>query len=186
MAQDATQVRVGVTGALYTAPLGTSFPTATGTAWPAGWVDLGLLDDGGTPEVTPTRDVKDINAWQKFFPVRTVKTAEGMEWKFTLIQKSGTSLKLAFGGGTVASLGGGDYRFSPPAASFIDERMVGLEVDDGSIIDRFILARCFVTDTGAIAFKKDEAVSFQLTVRGLEPASGNRWELISNDPALAS
>lgn len=186
MTQDASQVRVGVTGAVYMAPLGTTFPTATGTAWPAGWVDLGIIDDDATPEVTPSRDTADIMGWQQFFPIRTVKTADGMEWTFTLIQKSGTTLKLAFGGGSVASLGGGDYRFSPPAASFIDEHMFGIEVDDGAIIDRFIMARGIVTDTGAIPFKKDEAVKFALTVRGLSPTSGNRWELISNDPAMAS
>lgn len=186
MAQDTTQVRVGVTGAVYQAPLGTAFPTATGTAWPAGWVDLGLIDESKTPEITPTRSTKDILAWQQFFPVRTVKTADGAEWKFTLIQKSGTNLKLAFGGGTITSLGGGDYRFAPPAASAIDEHMFGIEVDDGAIIDRYILGRGIVITTGNINFKRDQAVAFELTVRGLSPATGNRWELISNDPAMAT
>lgn len=185
MAQDTAQVRVGVTGDVYVAPLATTVPVDVG-AWPAGWVNLGLLDEDAPPELAPSREVADIRAWQKFFPVRSVKTSEGMEYTFTLIQKSGTNLKLAFGGGAVASLGGGIYRYTPPAASFIDERMLGIEVVDGSIIDRFIARRAFVVDTGGITFRKDEAVAFPLTVRVLEPTSGERWEIISNDAAMAS
>ncbi len=184
MSEDTTQVRVGITGKLYIAALATTVPTTTAGAW-TGWSDLGLLADDASPEVTPIRASKDIMAWQRFFPVRTVKTEDGMQWTFTLIQKSGTTLKLAFGGGTIASLGGGDYRFTPAASSFVDERMFGLEVTDGAVIDRFVLRRGTVVNTGAIPFKKDDAVKFPLTVKGLEPSSGERWELISNDPAMA-
>lgn len=185
MPQDTSQVRVGVTGSVWVAPLATTVPVDV-AAWPAGWVDLGLLDEEATPELTPTRDITDIRAWQRFFPVRSVKTSEGMEYTFTLIQKSGTNLKLAFGGGTVTNLGGGIYRYTPPAAGFIDERMLGIEVIDGSVTDRFIARRAYVVDTGTITFSKVAAVSFPLTVRVLEPTSGERWELISNDTAMAS
>lgn len=186
MPEDTSQVRVGITGSLLVAPLGTTVPITTAGAWAAGWVNLGLLDEDSSPELSPSRDITDIRAWQKSFPVRSVKTSDGMEITFALIQKSGTNLKLAFGGGAVASLGGGDYRYTPPAASFIDERMIGIEVVDGSVIDRFIARRAIVTDTGSIPFKKDEAVKFPLTVKVLEPATGERWELVSNDPAMAS
>lgn len=185
MAQDASQVRVGISGSFYTAPLGTTVPTTTAAAWPAGWVDMGLIDDDAQPEMTPSREIAPIKAWQKFFPVRLVKTDEGMEWKIALIQKSGTTLKLSFGGGTIVALGGGDYRFTPPAPAFIDERMCGLEIVDGTVIDRFILRRGFVSTTDTIPFKQDEAVKFALTITGMEPSAGERWELISNDPAMA-
>lgn len=184
MSQDTSQVRVGITGDLYVAPLGTTVPVTTAGAW-TGWTNMGILDEEASPELTPNRSVTDIMGWQKFFPVRSVKTADGMQWTFTLIQRSGTTLKLAFGGGAIAPLGGGDYRYTPAAAAFIDERMFGLEVTDGSIIDRYILRRGFVVDTGAVPFKKNQAVKFPLTVRALEPSSGERWELVSNDPAMA-
>lgn len=185
MPQDTSQVRVGVTGDIYVAPLGTTVPVDVG-AWPAGWVNLGLLDEDAPADMMPTRDITDIRAWQRLLPVRSVRTSEVMQYSFTLIQKSGTNLKLAFGGGAVAALGGGIFRFTPPAASFIDERMVGIEVVDGSIIDRYIARRAYLMDIGTVSFRKDQAVAFPLTMMVLEPASGERWEIISNDAAMAS
>lgn len=185
---DATQVRVGVTGKLLVAPVGTTAPANTSGGWPAGWVDLGYGEDGGPPaEVRPNQTTKDFKGWQDYYPVRTVSTDRAMEWIFKLIQKSGTNLKLAFGGGTITSLGGGDYKFVPPAASFVDERAFGLEVTDGSIIDRFVLTRGLVSALAPVQFRKDDIVKFDLTIKALAPPSGSDpWTLISNDPAMAS
>lgn len=184
MAQDTSQIRVGLTGSVLVAPLATAVPTTTAGAW-TGWTDVGILDQEAPPDLVPAREVTNIMGWGRMFPVRSVKTAEGMEFTFTLIQKSGTTLKLAFGGGSVASLGGGDYRYTPPAATFVDERMIGIELVDGSIIDRYIARRAFVVNTGTIPFRQNAAVKFPLTVRVLEPSSGERWELVSNDAAMA-
>lgn len=187
MAQDPAQVRVGITGALYVAPVGTTVPTTIVGAWPAGWVDVGLLDDDAMPSMTPTRETVDIGAWQKRRPVRTIEKSRQEEWKVSLIQRTGTVMKLAFSGGTVTPLGGGEYKYTPPAEGTVDERAFGLEVIDGAITDRYVLRRGFVTDTGEIMFAKDDATKFALTVRTLEPSSGAAWELMaSNDAALAS
>lgn len=185
MALDATQTRVGVFGRLYVAPVGTAPPAATATAWPAGWVDLGYLTEDG-PKLSPQVASKDVKAWQSFFPVRTIVTERGLDVAFKLEQRNGTILKLAFGGGTVTALGGGDYKYAPPAASFIDERAFGIEVDDGTIIDRYLCYRGVVKDVGDLTFKKDEATTYDLKASLLAPATGDLWNLISNDPAMAS
>jgi len=185
MASNASQVRVGITGTLYRAPKLTAGPATTAAAWAAAWVELGYLTVDG-PELIPTVVNKDIDAWQTSFPVRTVNTAHGMEWKFTLLQRNGTNLKLAMGGGTITALGAGDYRYDPPAPGYVDEMALGLEVVDGSIIDRYILDRAMVTTLAAIPFKKDDAVKFTINVKALEANAGQPWRLISNDPALAS
>jgi len=185
MATDASQVRVGVTGKLLVAALGTTLPTDVATAWAAGWTDLGYLDPKGLG-MKPTITKKDIPAWQSFYPVRSVVTSRGLEWKFRMIQKTGTTLKLSYGGGSVSSLGGGIYKFVPPTPTVIDERAFGLEVTDGSIIDRYYIQRAIVTDTAEIVFQNDDAEGFELTLTTLNPAAGNPWELISNDPAMAA
>lgn len=187
MAQDTLEVRAGVSGALYVGAVGATAPTNTTDAWGADWTDLGLLSDQG-PTVQPSMTTKDFPAWQEFFPVRTTVTARGMEWKFVLIQKNGTNLKLAFGGGTITSLGGDEYKYEPPATQDIDYRAFGLEVQDGAIIDRYILERGLVVAINAVPFRKDELVQFDLTVRAAAApgASDIPWYLISNDTAMAS
>lgn len=182
---DSTQVRVGIAGKFYVAPVGTTAPSNTGSAWPGGWVDLGYLTDDG-PALKPTRDTKDIPAWQSYFPVRTIRTSEGQEWTIPLLQRNGSILKLAFGGGSVTALGGGDYRYSPPTPGTVDERAFGIEVVDGSIIDRYVMQRGMVKDLGDVSFKRDEATMFELTIATLSPSSGDVWQVISNDSAMAS
>lgn len=189
MGQDTSQLRVGLTGAIYLAPVGTAEPDATLGAWPAGWVDLGLVDEDGMPEFTPSTDVTPHRLWQKTFPGRYDVTGRSAELTFTLAQKTGTNLKLAFGGGTITALAApGDFKYAPPAPTAgLYEKAVGLEVVDGAIIDRYVLRRAFVSDVGAIEFKKDTLTKFPLTVSPMEPDAGDVWVLAaSNDPALAS
>jgi hypothetical protein len=184
MSLDATQVRVGVSGHLYSAAVGTSFPTTTAGAW-TGFTDAGYLTPDG-PSVAPSVTSQDIETWQSQFPLRTIQTGRPIDIKGVLQQTTGTNLKLAFGGGTVSSLGGGDYKYVPPALGFVDEHALGLEVIDGTFIYRFTFFRTLVKDVGEIVFKKDEEVKFDLTFSLLQPASGNAFEIISNDPALAA
>lgn len=181
---DNTQVRVGVTGRLYVAPVGTAFPASTAASWTS-FVDLGYLAEPG-PSMTPSIDTSDVMAWQSYFPVRTVATARGMEWKFTLLQTSGTTLKLAFGGGTITSLGGGDYKYDPAAPGTVDERALGLEITDGSIIQRWLNDRAILSDIGDVSAAKDSNIGYEVTFRSLDSNSGKPWRVISNDAAFNS
>lgn len=182
MAQDATQVRVGVSGRLYVAPVGTAFPTTTAGPW-TGFVDVGLLAEPG-PAMAASVNTTDVMAWQAYFPVRTVNTSRGMEWKFKILQSTGTALKLSFGGGTITSLGGGDYRYDPPAPGVVDERALGLEVNDGAFIYRWLNDRAILASIGDVSMAKDASISYDLSFRSLDSNSGKPWRLITNDAAM--
>lgn len=182
MAQDATQVRVGVSGRLYVAPVGTAFPASTAAAW-TGFTDVGLLDAPG-PAMGAGIATSDIMAWQAYFPVRTVSTGRTMEWKFKLLQTTGTNLKLAFGGGTITSLGGGDYKYDPPAPGVVDERALGLEVIDGSLIYRWLNDRAILASIADVSASKDAAIMYDLVFRCLDSNLGKPWRLISNDASM--
>lgn len=185
---DATQVRSAVTGKLLMAPVGNAKPTDTASAWPAGWVDLGYADDSGPPaEMQPGWTTKPILGWQSFYEVRELITGRTLDLVFKLIQKNGTNLKLAFGGGTITALGGGDFKYVPPATSFVDEHAFGIEISDGTIIDRCFIDRGLVSKVDSIPFRKDDAIKFGLTISVLAPTGSNDpWNWISNDPAMAS
>lgn len=182
---DYTEVRVGATGQIYIAPVGTTAPTTTVGQWPAGWIPLGSITEDG-PSMTPSMDVSEIKEWQSLYPIRRVVNGRGLDWKFKVQQRNQTTFLLAFGGGTIAETAPGStvFTYTPPSAAFIDERAFGLEVQDGSIIDRYILTRGMVTNIGDITFKRDEATGFELTVSALGSGSTQPWSAIFGDIAM--
>lgn len=185
MAIDTDEIRVGATGTLYSAPIGSTAPTTTVGGWDAAWTDLGALSEDG-PSITPSMDVSEIKIWQSLYAVRRIVTDRGMDWKFTLMQRNAHNFVLAMGGGAITETGVGSnvWKYVPPDASEIDERMFGIEVVENSIIDRYILARGMVTDFGEIPIRRDAPTQFELTVSVLASDDADPWVLISNDPAM--
>lgn len=182
MANDATEVRVGTTGQLFVAPLGSTPPTDTTTALDAAFVDLGYLTEDGVSLAVDTNR-EDFRAWQTTSPVRSVVTEQTLTSTFTLLQRNADNLKLAFGGGTVALSGAGpDVIFTPPPAG-VDERMFVLEVVDGDVIDRYLLHRGVPSLSGEVNFQRGELTGYEMEVTHLESDDGV-WQLITNDAAV--
>ncbi len=179
MALDATQVRVGLTGNLYTAPVGTPMPTDSTTVLAVAWKDLGYVDTDGLT-VTPNADVTGIGAWQSDYDVRRMTTKREFSTKFKLMQRNTETMLLAFGGGTVV-VAAGVSTYTPPAGSATYERAFVLEVRDGLLADRWTMYRGFPSVSGDIAFKKDEATTFDMEIGALADSVANVWKLVSND-----
>jgi hypothetical protein len=184
MAFDATQVRVGLSGHLSYAPLGTTMPTDVATVLPIAWKELGYITEDGIV-VTPNANIQDIMAWQTQYPVRRTTTSRDFTKKFKLMQRSTDSLLLAMGGGTVV-VASGVSTYTPPSTSDTFERAFVFEITDGTIIDRWCLYRGTPSISGDIVSKKDQAVLFEVDVKALADSSGNTWKLVSNDANLVA
>lgn len=182
MALDATQVRMGLTGHLYAAPVGTAMPADVTTALAAAWKELGYATEDAIA-VGASDNVSKIMAWQTQYEVRRTVVSRDQTFKFKLMQRNTENLKLAFGGGTVA-LVSGTSTYTPPNGGTSYERAFVFEVDDGAVIDRWLCYRGVATLSGDVAFKKDEAAVFDVEVGVLADATGNTWQLLSNDAAL--
>lgn len=182
MATSATNVRAGLSVVVYTAPVGTTAPTAINGSWAAGWVDLGYTSEDGV-KITPSQDTKDIGAHQTLFPVRTISVGRGYEIKFAALEAKSDVFKLAFGGGSFATAGAGaaaTATYTPPAASTVNEKALAIEMSDGTNTDRWIFPRTLITDVGDITLKKDEAVMFEMTAKVLVPSSGDIFTFLSS------
>lgn len=179
---DSNEVRVGVTGTALVAPVGTAVPTTTAGGWPAGWVPLGSISEDG-PTMTPGSDITEIKEWQSLYTIRRIANGRSLDWKFRLQQWNQTTFPLAFGGGTLTetSPGSGIFTYAPPSASFIDERMFGLEVQDGTIVQRFWLTRALVTATADVVFNRTSSSGLEVTVSALGSGSTQPWAAVFAD-----
>jgi hypothetical protein len=176
---DATQVRVGVTGNIYKASIGTALPTNL-DALPAEWIELGYTEKLPNRNVNTTR--VQFTPAQSLVPVREVITGQMITETFTCWQTNADTLKLAYGGGTVTA-GSGDLRiFDPPATLTVSEGIFVYDIIDGDIVDRVILKRASYSLGGDISRNKDGVTGYPITLMHLAPADGSAsWRSITDD-----
>jgi len=180
MALNCAEVRVGLTGHLYSAPIGTAMPTTVTAAVPTPWVELGYTtEDGVSMSVDTTKE--DFRVWQSSSPCRSVVTEQTLTTTFTLVQRNPETLRVAFGGGTT-TVATGVATYTPPAVGLADLAFV-YEVIDGAIIDRYLLYRGNPSLTGEINFQKAEMTGYEIEITHLNSTDGV-WKLLSNDPAM--
>jgi hypothetical protein len=182
MAKTATEARIGVTGSLYKAPVGTAMPTDVTTALGVAWVELGYTETG--PKMSVDTSKESFIPWQSLSPVREVITEQTVSAAFALWQRNATTLKLAWGGGTVT--GTTTRVFTPPASPSVNEGAFVFEIVDGAIIDRYCIARASIALAGDVEFLKDKITQYELELTYLQPATGSAWTLLSNDPAIVA
>jgi len=180
---DCNEVRVGLTGHLWTAPVGTAMPTDVTTPMPTPWVDLGYTtEDGLSMSVDTNRE--DFNVWQSNSPCRSVVTSQTYTSTFTLVQRNAETLKLAFGGGEVTSSGVGVVKYTPPPAG-LAERAFVYEVIDGPITDRWLMYKGNPALTGDISFVKSDMTGYEIEITHLDTTDGV-WSLLTNDPNVVA
>jgi hypothetical protein len=178
--QDCEEVRVALTGHLYTAPVGTEMPTDTQTEPPDPWVDLGYLTEDGVSMGVDTNK-EDFTPWQSTSPCRSVVTEQTNTWTFSLMQRNADTLRLAFGGGTVAAgTLEGEWIYRPPSMGLAEAAFI-LDVEDGVIKDRWCAYRGNPALSGDVSFTKSDPTAFEIEVTLLDSVDG-RWQLIGNDP----
>lgn len=182
MSLDPTEIRLGISGHVYSAPLGTAFPADAEAAPGVGWVEHGYLTEDAV-SVALSAETTSIMAWQSLTAVRTVRTSQEFTVTFALMQRNAENLKLAFGGGTIATAGTGT-KYTPPAAHEVDERAFMFEITDGDVADRYCIKRGLAALSGDVAFVKDTAASYQMTVTALTASDGSTYTMLTNDPAV--
>jgi hypothetical protein len=174
MALDPDEVIVGTTGSVYLAPVGTSPPTDTVGAWPAGWVDLGYLSEDAVTSSFDSETV-DIMAWQADAPIFSDVTLT-QSFQFQLMQWNEDTLTWVFGGGTWTA--GPPASFAAPAKAAYDAMALGIEAVMGSKIVRWGLSRVKITELGDINIKGDEAALLDVTVKVLDNAGQSPWKIV--------
>ena len=178
---DSTETVVGGTGEVYAAPVGTPLPTSPDAALNGAFVGLGFHTEDGV-SVNKTLEVTEHGAWQTKHPIRRDRESEDFQINFSLLQWNENNVPLAFGGGEIVDLGGGGYRYNPPAeGDALDERALVADVIDGDNILRFVVPRGTITEGIESTFRSSEMSALAVAFKSLQPDDNSEaWYYMTN------
>lgn len=179
------QIRAALTGTVKYAPLGTALPTDVTTAWNAGWIDLGTIDDKGVTS-SHKKSMTAVKAWQSSMPVRQLKSGDDWTYKLNAIQMN-WAIKGLWSDAGPTTTSAGISTLTVPANAPVGEYMFGIEWHDGIYIYREFTSRGVFTDAGDITYEKGAAIMSSLTYETLPiDTTTSVITTLSNDPAMVS
>lgn len=160
MAGDTDNPRIWVGADAYTAPLASTIPTDTTTAWAAAWEALGLLSDDGASE-SRDEDTSDHYAWGGVL-IRRTRSKHTRTFTITALEENTTVFDLVEPGNSASTSGGVTTRYVRPPTPNI--RMFGLELVDGTVTKRRVIPRGEVTAVADITLSDSEITAYELTI----------------------
>lgn len=176
--QDASKVRVAVTGAVFRGLTTATAPTGTAGA-PTGFTDLGFIsDDGVEIELPDAGDAEPIRAWQNNTVVRTIRTPseDNPTWAFTMLETKIETVETYFGVTVTSTSTEGSFEFKAsnrPFHSYL------VDFVDGAELQRDYIPRGIVTSVGAHTLSNGDAQGFEVTIEAeLDSVKGynfKRW-----------
>jgi hypothetical protein len=180
-----SQIRAGITGNVKYAPLGTAVPTDVTTAWAAGWIDLGTIDDKGIADSNKL-SYTAVAGWQSAVAVRQLLKTQAPGMKFNTLQLNWATYQAWTGG--LSSLVGGVYKVSMGPAVSTTEWMLGVEFHDGSLVYRKWFNRGVFTDAADITIEKGTPIMPGLTysAMAIDPSTTDIATFLTNDTNFAS
>lgn len=177
MAGSTANPRVWLSADVYTAPVGTTAPTDTTTAFSGTWKALGLLSEDGLTEGNAST-MTSFYAWGSIL-IRNVKSKHVRTFKVTALEDNATLFALINPGSTESLAGSVTTRTvkvpAPNAQAF------AFEFKDGSVTKRIIVPRGEVTDVGDTKYSDAGIASHELTITVYPTTSGVLYTELTDD-----
>lgn len=165
MSTNASNVRVGISGAVMRGPLGATAPTGTADE-AADFTDLGWIsEDGVEIELPGEGDTTAIKGWQNGGTVRKIRTPsdDNPTWHFTMLETTKDVIETYFGVTITQTATEGKFTYKvqnrEPSAYIVD-------VIDGAELARDYIPNGIVTDVGAITYSNGDPIGYEVTVEG--------------------
>lgn len=177
-------VRVGVTGHVYAAPLGTALPDDIATPLNAAFEEVGLISEEALVEsLEVTKEL--LRAWQRPTGVRTLTTEVNWTWQFAAMETSPIVLELYYGG-ALSTVDAGISTTSIPAWPGSTEKAWVIEIEDGDVNTRFVIPKGDVTEREEINHVNTDGTMYGITVAVLGTDIDYMGYRITDDPDFAT
>lgn len=182
---ESDEILVGGATDVFTAPVGTAFPTTITTATDnfPGFNHLGYTTEDGV-KPTLARNVNDVRASQSFYPVRRVVASIDIQVEFALEQWNSETLLLALGGGTITEPTNNIFKYTPADESHIDEHALLLRTVDGDKIYLWGFTRTQNSRNFESSLVRTAEALLPIGMTVLDPGSSDAFFMLTNDPAF--
>lgn len=182
---NAQAVRVGVTGTVYVAPVGTALPTTIAGSLNAAFKSVGFISEDALTEslaITTER----LRAWQRPVGIRTLTTEVEWTFQFGMLETSPLVLDLYYGlddGTTVAS---GVATTAINAFPQSVQRAMVIEIVDGDVTTRYTIPVVEIGDREEITHNLSEGTIWGVTVNVMGSDLDDMGFRITDDPAFVA
>lgn len=175
MSNVATNVSAGkpnISGAIWTAPLGTTLPTDTQTALGADFKCLGYCSEDGLTNSTDLES-ETIKAWGGD-TVLTIQKSKDDKFKFTLLEVLNEDvLKFVYGTSNVTGTLSTGIAIKANNKD-VEERVIVIDMilrDNTS--KRIVIPDCKISELGDITYSDSDAVGYETTLACMPDSTGN-------------
>lgn len=175
-------VRVGVTGNVYVADVGTTLPTDIATALTA-FTAVGHIDPDALTEAFSVTSER-IRSWQKKAGIRTVATEVDWTFVFVAMETSPIVLELYYAGAASTTTGGISTTTVTNEPGTVSKAVV-IEIIDGLITTRYTFPVVEITERGEATHNGSAASGYELTM-SITGDAANLGYRITNDPDFAT
>lgn len=180
MALNDDAVRVGITGNVWVAPVGTALPVDVTTALNAAFVEVGhISEDALTESLEITTEL--LRTWQRPIGIRTLTTEVNWTFQFAMLETSPLNLELYYGGAQTTT-GSGVATTAIPAWPTATAKAMVIEIIDGNIITRFALPKVEIGEREEIEHINTAGTAYGVTVNVLGTSLDDMGYRITNDP----
>lgn len=177
---NADQIPITTTAQLYIASPSVTLPAAYSETLTSAWYNVGYVKEDGV-KFTTDREVTTVKSLQSFRPTLMKVTGMSEKVAFDVQQWNDVTFQLAFGGGTITSLGGGQYQYNFPTPQTAVEWAIILDQTVGAYTYRWIAPRGIVTNSieTTMARKEESTLPIEFSLFAEAPY------VITNDPSFA-
>lgn len=179
-----TAVRVGVTGKVFVAPLGTALPTDVTTPLNAAFDSVGFISEDALVEqlnITTER----LRAWQRPVGIRTLTTEVEWTFQFGMLETSPLVLDLYYGGAET-DVTGGVATTSILAWPTSTQRAMVIEIEDGDVLTRYTIPVTEIGDREEVGHTNTEGTIWGVSVNVMGSDLDEMGFRYTNDPAFIS
>lgn len=188
MAIDSARVLVGTpdqltTGAILSAPIGTTLPTAATDALNEAYQDSGYISEDGL-ELTPEFSTTDIFDWSGANVRRLLEQFTG-ELSWTHLETNERSLRVAFGDDYVESVAAnaehGNQLKASIGAHMPERKSWVFKIKDGDNKILIVVPIGQITSVDTVSFVSSDAVKWPVTLSTYADENGNNIYIYTDD-----
>lgn len=160
----ADAARLGATGRVDIAPVGTDIPTDMTNLGPE-FTNLGYISPDGVTEARD-EDNEEFIPWQELSPIRSEITRSSVSLQFAMWESTLATNAFFYGfdPGDLTSAEDGSVVFDEEGKPVVKRHLIVLTVVDGTKARRLILPNAQVTERSEVVNRSDQLIELGVTV----------------------